>query len=306
MSEHWVTLNGNHVLLDDAGRSLCKSGHDDVWKNGWTRKKFSGLKSLSAHQTDSSLREMHEATQQGIQWNELKAKKLGITPKELYEIGAIKPQFQVMSADDIEQILINWWRESRESKQKMIPPMNILIRQYQMTQKGEKGGLYDLKNDLVSTHKALQHYMEGSGKPLRMAFQDVDTSKIKVSHFPKIKQLISGQPRDAVIDVVDKENFLLPGGEMAFLGDCKLKLEGKLRLTKNGLWAFDGNLKAFDQPYDFNKSSHRGIIGEFSTTIGRETMLGRSYDIEIRGKKPISEKGRMGARDSLKKRQWLY
>ncbi|MFH1067421.1 MAG: lipid II-degrading bacteriocin [bacterium] len=302
MGAHWVTINGNHVLLDDEGRSLTDSGRG----SGEKKKTFPGLKFLNARQTASSLQEMREASRQEMQWNELKAKKLGVTQEALRAIGAVEPKFQAMSADDIRQELLNWWREIGESEQKTLPPMDVLMEQYQITQRGEKGGFYDLKNDLLSAHKALQHYMESSGKSLRMAFQDVDTSRIQVSHFPKIRELISGVPRDAVIDVVDKENFLLPGGEMAFLGDCKLKLEGKLNLTKNGSWSFDGSLKAFDQPYDFNRSSHRGVIGEFSTTVGREAIFGRPYDIEIRGKKLISEQGKMGMRDSFKHQRWLY
>jgi hypothetical protein len=52
-------------------------------------------------------------------------------------------------------------------------------------------------------------------------------------------------------------------------------------------------LKCFDDIYDFNKSTHRGIIGELLTAIGRN-YNGTTYDIEIRGSKSISGGGEVG------------
>ena len=72
------------------------------------------------------------------------------------------------------------------------------------------------------------------------------------------------------------------------LGNITLKIEGELTINESGESDFEGVLKSFDDVYDFNASTHRGIIGEVLTLFGRKSE-GEPYHIKIRGEKEITE-----------------
>jgi RHS repeat-associated protein len=151
---------------------------------------------------------------------------------------------------------------------------------------------------LLDSSGAFNHYTGGTGTSLRMSFGDIDTSSVKPSQFPKVAKEISGSARDATISIDDRKAFSTSGDQALFLGDITLRLQGTLTLKKSDCsWKFDGTLKSFDDWYDFNKSTHRGPVGEFLTGIGRGTT-GTPYWIEIRGSKQISESGKMGSGSS--------
>lgn len=111
---------------------------------------------------------------------------------------------------------------------------------------------------------------------------------MRPSQFPEVAAGLGSGPRDAVIPIDSR--MMYPTGS-ALLGDIRLRLEGSLTLHRNpGSFAFEGTLKSFDDYYDFNPSSHRTPLGEFSTGVGR-FLPGKSYWIEIRGSRPIYESG---------------
>ncbi len=166
----------------------------------------------------------------------------------------------------------------------------------------EKGGknLYEFTNNdpvnlwdylgLITAKEAFEHYRNGSGSPLRMSFDEIDTSSVRPSLFPKVKAVLIKPccKKETIID--DKIPFSTSGDQASFLGNITLRLEGTLKTTKKCNWSFFGTLKSYDDYYDFNKSTHRKFIGEFLTMIGRNTH-GTPYWIEIRGSKPINEIG---------------
>lgn len=87
---------------------------------------------------------------------------------------------------------------------------------------------------------------------------------------------------------------LIPSHEV---GNVSLKLEGTLEIKTDCTWTFAGTLKCFDDLYDFNASTHRSAIGEWLTSIGRETK-GKPFYVEIRGEKAITESGTLEAKSS--------
>ena len=142
----------------------------------------------------------------------------------------------------------------------------------------------------ITPKSALDHYKEGSGTPLRMSFQDVDTSAVTPTYFNTFnKKLATATPGEEVkIDA--KQGFSTGGAEAAYLGNITLRMQGVLSVGEKGTWSFKGTLKAYDDVYDFNQSNHRSVIGELSTAIGAR-MQGKPYDIQIRGEKPMQVVG---------------
>lgn len=121
-----------------------------------------------------------------------------------------------------------------------------------------------------------------------MNFNDIDTSGVKPSSFGQVRDLINGD-REGNFSVDAKRPFTTSGSQWGYLGNITLRLQGNLSLDSSS-YSFKGSLKSFDDVYDFNKSTHRGVLGEILTRAGA-AQDGVPYDIEIRGSKPIYETG---------------
>lgn len=142
--------------------------------------------------------------------------------------------------------------------------------------------------DNPSTLSAFGHYLARSGAPLTEDFANIDTRRVKPSQFAAVKRALT-VGKSGVVQVDDKMGFNT--GNLV-LGNIVLRLQGKLTTTcSNGScsWAFLGTLGAYDDTYDFNKA-HRGAIKEALTWVGRKAP-GTNYEIEIKGKRSISETG---------------
>lgn len=156
---------------------------------------------------------------------------------------------------------------------------------------------------LLTSSEALIHYQSGSDNPkntnertpLGMSFNEIDTTKIKADQFPQVAKQMKGCKSGTYQIKWGNRNDNLPfstsGDQALFLGDISLKLEGTLIIREDGNWNFTGQLKSFDDYYDFNASTHRGAIGEALTWVGRERITGKPYWIEIRGAKQLKEEG---------------
>ncbi|MDI3441012.1 lipid II-degrading bacteriocin [Erwinia sp. V90_4] len=71
-----------------------------------------------------------------------------------------------------------------------------------------------------------------------------------------------------------------------YLGYINLRMEGKFTRKESGEWLFVGNVRSFQDTYDFNPSTHRSLVGEALTTIGNflgKTFNGKDYKINING-----------------------
>ncbi|EEQ9877274.1 TPA: lipid II-degrading bacteriocin colicin M, partial [Escherichia coli] len=77
----------------------------------------------------------------------------------------------------------------------------------------------------------------------------------------------------------------------AYLGNITLKTEGTLTISANGSWTYNGVVRSYDDKYDFNASTHRGIIGESLTRLGA-MFSGKEYQILLPGEIHIKESGK--------------
>lgn len=140
----------------------------------------------------------------------------------------------------------------------------------------------------ITSVDALNHYRKGTGTPLRMNFSDIDTSTVRVVDFPQVRALVSGESVGE-FSVDSRIPFSTSGDQAGYLGNITLRLQGRLALEQN-FFGFRGTLKSFDDRYDFNRSTHRGILGEILTRWGA-SQPGVPYDIQIRGSKVVDEVG---------------
>ena len=197
----------------------------------------------------------------------------------------------------------------------------ILMRWLTRDPIGEEGGeniyafclnnpttIFDLLG-LLTSSEAFDHYKSGPDDPndstkrvpIRISFDEINTSEVKVIDFPAVKRLLSEKKagKHPVTWKNKKDNlpFSTSGDQSLYLGNVSLKLEGILEIKTDCTWTFAGTLKCFDDLYDFNASTHRSAIGEWLTSIGRETK-GKPFYVEIRGEKAITESGTLEAKSS--------
>jgi len=88
----------------------------------------------------------------------------------------------------------------------------------------------------------------------------------------------------------DQIRFQTKNDQSLFLGVISLRLQGTLTMYNDCTWSFGGSLKAFDDPFDFNWSTHRSLSAEILTRLG-SLLPGKRYLIEIRGSKLILQSG---------------
>ena len=85
----------------------------------------------------------------------------------------------------------------------------------------------------------------------------------------------------------------------AYLGNITLKTEGTLTISANGSRTYNGVVRSYDDKYDFNASTHRGVIGESLTRLGA-MFSGKEYQIllpvKFTLKKVVSDNIRAGFR----------
>jgi Colicin M len=147
-----------------------------------------------------------------------------------------------------------------------------------------------LPRRLAAPMSFLGHYVEGSGEPLYVPFEDIDTSEITPSSFPAVQEILrSGIPGTYDIRDATRE-FTTRLPETLYFGNITPLLNGTLTVLKSGTFAFHGALGSKPDRYDFNASKHRGALAEFSTTLGRQ-VPGTPYGVTIYGTRGIHETG---------------
>ncbi|CAK8717112.1 RHS and YD repeat-containing [Candidatus Electrothrix laxa] len=146
------------------------------------------------------------------------------------------------------------------------------------------------------------HYKKGSGVSVRIKTEKLNgLNNISPKDFKGYKnhlrnaiKNLKGSNDSVTVNIDDKKSFRTKGKDNLALGNVTLRLQGELTVKKSkdgGVnWGFKGTVKSFDDKYDFNASTHRGIFGEILTAIGRETE-GKPFNVEIRGSLPVENKG---------------
>jgi RHS repeat-associated protein len=159
---------------------------------------------------------------------------------------------------------------------------------------------YGLRADTIpdsnlTRTEAFNHYKGGTGEEILVPFNSINTSDVSATDFQGFNNALSqarraGRTQNVGIDT--RQSYTTSGEDWPVYGRITLRLQGTLSVQcgKSCSWSFSGTTKSFDDVYDFNKSTGRGVLGEILTAFGRNTS-GTPYDILIRGAKPTRASG---------------
>ncbi len=135
--------------------------------------------------------------------------------------------------------------------------------------------------------KALKNYLGGSGDNIEVDLETIsDAFGVDMS-----KQIAAASASDSSIIMIDEKVAFSTKGFFTngALGDVTVRLTGEFGSTGTA-WYFKGEIKGYNDTYDFNRSIHRTWLGELSTAVGA-TFPGRSFDHQFRGTVPVSGSG---------------
>lgn len=139
---------------------------------------------------------------------------------------------------------------------------------------------------------ALAHYLWGEGSPRSVNLSNVGF-KISPSEIPAITDIVKSGvigtfPISAKFNRDTAQDNIIAA---AYLGTITMKTEGTLTIANNGSWAYNGVVRAYNDSFDFNLSTHRGPIAESLTRLG-SLFSGKSYEIAIPGQIQIKGSGK--------------
>lgn len=139
---------------------------------------------------------------------------------------------------------------------------------------------------------ALSHFLFGKGEAVAT---DINRLSINLAtkNIPALEQafssaLVGSSPICVGMFSYDMaQDSWLTG---AWLGSIPLRLEGMLHKRKDNSFTFSGGVRAYDNTYDANRSTHRELIGEEAARVlvAIQSYLGAvPYTIAIKGEMPI-------------------
>lgn len=139
---------------------------------------------------------------------------------------------------------------------------------------------------------ALAHSYYGKGAPAKFPIGNIGLNvdlKTKKEFMNAVSS--SRAPGTYPVDVrfahdVRKDSF--PAGWT--LGNISLRVIGNFTRLSSGGWHFSGVIRAFDDIYDANPSTHRDWIGERGTEL-LSKIMGTDYSISIPGEISVSVGG---------------
>ncbi|MGB9088410.1 MAG: lipid II-degrading bacteriocin [Pseudomonas farsensis] len=146
-------------------------------------------------------------------------------------------------------------------------------------------------NVLTAIH-ALAHSMYGNGKPVTFPIGNVGL-KVNLNEVSKFTDSLASYGEGTHhVDVnfaydVRKDNF----SSGWTLGNITLRAVGVVMVDDGGNWSFQGVIRAFDDLYDADPSTHRDWLGEKATGFLSEVMS-TPYVITIPGEIPIQASGK--------------
>ncbi|MEI7375931.1 lipid II-degrading bacteriocin [Dickeya chrysanthemi] len=148
-----------------------------------------------------------------------------------------------------------------------------------------------LSDGIMAPVDAFYHYVFGDGSDRYVNINDVGFD-IKTTQISPIMNIVNS---DAVGRFNINSNFnrntsldgVIPA---AYLGNITMRTEGTLTISSDGSWQYDGVIRAYNDIYDPNPSTHRDMLGEWSTgVLGK--FSGTPYDIGIPGELEITGSG---------------
>lgn len=142
-------------------------------------------------------------------------------------------------------------------------------------------------------HECLQHYTEGSGKPMQASFSELGADGVGPERFPQFRSLVSNEDLpDGTYKVDDKIGWQTQSlNARAAYGRVILQLSGDLTVSQ-GQYTFAGTISAPPDPYDFDKRpwGERTYAGEASTR-GGAMLPGKPFNNVFNGNNPINTGG---------------
>lgn len=146
--------------------------------------------------------------------------------------------------------------------------------------------------DHLTVLHALTHSMFGNGEPMDFPIERTGISinlTSKQSFMDAVRSAsVGSSPIDIRFTHDTAENSFVTGKT---LGHVTLRLQGQLHKSQPGGWILnDGTLRAFDDYYDANESTHRDFWGEMATK-GLGILILKPFAIRIPGELPISASG---------------
>ncbi|WP_231604384.1 lipid II-degrading bacteriocin [Brenneria goodwinii] len=149
-----------------------------------------------------------------------------------------------------------------------------------------------LASGLLAPIDAFRHYLFGDGSDRYVNIDDIGLN-IEINQIPSVMDIINSNAIGS-FDISNdfNRNTSLDGFiPAAYLGNITMKTEGTLNISPDGSWNYNGVIRAYNDRYDANPSTHRDALGEWSTSI-LETLSGTPYDISIPGELEISGNGK--------------
>lgn len=138
----------------------------------------------------------------------------------------------------------------------------------------------------ANAFKALKNYMTGGGN----IEVDLDTVSDAFGIDMSKHVALASKYGSSIILIDENISFSTSGfhNENA-LGFVTVRLRGQFS-SSGSAWYFTGEIRGYNDPYDFNPSSHRTWKNELKTAVG--TMIpGKGFDHKLMGSVPVSGSG---------------
>jgi hypothetical protein len=154
------------------------------------------------------------------------------------------------------------------------------------------------KNDLefsgsnLTFIRALGHSMFGNGEAMTFPIHRTGID-VELGEMDFFKKIVAGAAEgETKLDVKFTYDTRKAGtSTWLTLGNVTLRTEGSLLKNADGSWTYNGVVRAFDDRYDPNPSTHRTVMGERLTDVLR-VLLKTEYDIKIPGELKVQAKSK--------------
>lgn len=156
----------------------------------------------------------------------------------------------------------------------------------------KKENIKEMSGNVTTPVVALAHYLWGGGEERSVALKNIGLKLIPEKLPPVMSVINAGGVGSFHVDskfvYATVQDSLIAG---AYLGSITLHTTGTATIAANGVWSYSGVVRAYHDTYDANASTHRGPLGEMSTTLLR-ALGGKDYPISIPGEINVSGTGK--------------
>jgi hypothetical protein len=145
---------------------------------------------------------------------------------------------------------------------------------------------------VVTPFHALAHSLYGGGKSMTFPLGNIGL-KLDVRNVPSVMTAIqNARPVGTTSIDVSFPYDTAKDSSSAWLtlGNITLRVVGKVEKNSSGSWTFKGEVRAFNDRYDANPSTHRSWLGEKLTALLGKFPL-TPYEVVISGSLPVTVNG---------------